>query len=343
MITKSSRTFGLLFCLSFVAAPVCPAQEPQKQIRSALTQLEGGLPALPLSEEERRQRAAEIQAVKDALDAGHLYAALYRLHPVYVELQAQQYVGARAGLKKGPTQAFEQEWRRLGRELDRDRRLFKPAASSRAPAAVQALAESAFSQVAPYHQSGRLYGLNTEIQYGLYYLGRAPGSLSFARLCQASSPDRTQPQLRLRSLQAELSRLEADVLKAYRQADLRTQEPSYIRVNVTLKVATELDRAAMYAGALHKLLEAVMFFASITTQSGDVRDLARLQEEATEAKAKLAGRADHSIGQMYLEIAEGALRQAASGARKEENLKLATIVFGSVLPRYFHILSEGKS
>ena len=343
MFTKPFRTFGLLFCLSFAAAQVCPAQETQKQIRSALTRLESDLPALALSEDEKRQRAVELQAVKDALDAGHLYLALYRLQPVYVELQAQQYLGARVALKKGPTPAFEQEWRRLGRELGRDRRLFKPAANSRAPAAAQALAESAFSQVAPYHQSGRLYGLNTEIQYGLYYLGRAPGSLSFALLCQTSSPARTQPQLRLRSLQAELSRLEADVLKAYRQADLRTQEPSYIRVNVTLKVATELNQAAMYAGALHKLLEAAMFFASITTPSGDVRDLARLQGEAAQVKAKLAGRADHSIGQMYLEMAESALRQAEGGARKEENLKLATVVLGSVLPRYFHIFSEGKS
>ena len=343
MIKQTLRFVGLLVCLLLFSANVCPAQGPEQQIRTTVAQLEDSLPSLNLPEGEKTDRLTELRAVKEAVDGGYLYLALYKLQPIYVELKTQQYAGAKAELKKSGIQAFEQEWRRLGLELNRDKKLFKSAASSRLAAAVQALAESSFSQVAPYHQSGRLYGLNTEIQYGLYYLGRAPSSLAFALFCQKVAAAGALRPIKLPALDEELSRLEAEVLSAYRKADLRTQEPAFIRVNVTLKIATELNQAAMYAGALQKLLEASLLFASITTPAGEAKEAARLPEEGEQWKAKLTGATDHSVGLLYWEMAQNALRLATRGERPEENRKLATILFGTVLPRYFQILAGGKS
>jgi hypothetical protein len=195
--------------------------------------------------------------------------------------------------------------------------------------------ESALTQIQPYYVSGRLYGLNTTINDGLVYLGRSSACVDFALFGQQLRFAETPPPLRLRSLAPELAKFEAEVVRAYSQPGATSQQIPYIRTNVTLKMAQELDKEKRYYGALHQYLAAIRIFTSITLPE-QLPPTDELKAESEKVRARLAeGGIDHSIGLLYWQLAQSSIERAAQGVNEQENLKRATVIFRGVMPRYF--------
>lgn len=165
----------------------CAAQGEREQVAGSITRLEKVLSSLNLPEAEAKRLGADFDESKRALDAGHLFYGLYRLQASWADVQAREYVNARGAIVKEGAEAFESEWKRLGLVLDEKEKRLAGNTVRRSPAAVRALAESALTQVRPYYQSGRLYGLNTTIDNGLYYLGLSQALLDYALCCQSLS------------------------------------------------------------------------------------------------------------------------------------------------------------
>lgn len=339
--TKARACAAALLALACLPA-VARAQQAPEQLLAAVAQLEKTLAALKLPEEEARQRAGELRDVGEQARAGRLRLALYRLQSPWVLTAARAYLGARTGVQGVP--AFEAEWKRLGAEMDeRERRLDAlPAGDSTLLA--RALAEAARGQARPYYQSGRLYGLNTTPGDGLFYLGLAPAHLDFAifsrglRLGPAAGAPRTRP------LDAELARAEAETLEAYRRAEAEAAQANerqqlFNGVNSTLKLAGELNRAGLHAGALHKYLDAALLLGRAVAAPPAADALAGLRGRAAEYEKRLRdGRADHSLGLLYLESAQASL----AGQPDAESLKRAAVIFERVLPAYFDFCCGGK-
>jgi hypothetical protein len=329
-----------LVCLLFPAA--ARAQGAAEQLLTSAAGLEKTLATLKLDADEARQLLAGLRDVGEHARAGRLRLALYRLQQPWALTAARAYLGGKSDVKG--VEAFEAEWKRLGALMDeRERRLASVPADG-SPLVVRALAEAAVQQARPYYQSGRLYGLNTTVPDGLFYLGLAPAHLDFAIFSHGLrlGPHGAAP--RLRSMEPELTRLEAETLEAYRRAEASAgqanqQQPLFNGVNSTLKLAGELNRAGRHAGALHKYLDAMLMLGRAVAAPPAAGELPRLQAQAAVYEKRLRGaEADHSLGLLYLESAQAAL----AGQSDAEALKRAAVIFDKVLPAYLNFCCGDK-
>lgn len=335
-----SKVSAGIFCLLSIP-PAALAQQPADQIIAEINRTKQTAASIKLHEENSRQYLIELETAEQYLKSGYLLTSLYQLQLVQLGLMSDEYRLARSELQKKGIDAFEQDWRKLGTQLaDRERRVsYKQ--SPRLPAAVKAMIESALTQIQPYYVSGRLYALNTTINDGLVYLGRSSACVDFALFGQRLRFTQTPP-LRLRSLAPELTKLEAEVVRAFSQPGATSQQPSYIRTNVTLKMAQELDKEKRYYGALHQYLAASRAFAAITIPEA-LPPISELKSESEKVRARLASsNIDNSIGLLYWQLAQSSIDRAAQGINEQENLKRATVIFRGVMPRYFDYINGVK-
>ena len=327
-------------------ALACPlsarAQTARAEILAATARLEKTLAGLGLPETDVKQRASLIASTRKAAEADHLYLSLYRLQALWVDVMALSYAASKSGVAKAGVEAFEREWQSLGVELtEKEKRL--AAFSGTSPAAVVALVEASLSQVRPYYQSGKLYGLNTTIEQGLYYMGLAPSFLDFALFCQTLRFKEQKRHMDFRALDAELARFEAALLESYRQKDTVENQLLYARTNSTLKIATELNREKRYTGAFQKYLESRMFLGLVGAPPVGAEEVARLTSQVRQMENRLKNAAtDQSLGLFYWEMVVAALNAPAGGQPDAELLKRARVVVDEVLPAYFQYANGDK-
>lgn len=343
--TRRAACAALLLLFPTLAFPaVTKAQTATTMIQAETLRLERLLATLKVSDEDKAMRASALAAIRQNLQTGNLYLALYRLQPLWAELSAQSYAASQAGIEAKGAEAFEQEWQRMKGEIEeKEKRLAAmPAAGS--SAAIEALIESSLTQVRPYHQSGRLYGLNTTIANGLFYLGLAPAYLDFALFCRGLKLYESAKTLKHRPLAPELEKLEASILESYKRMDSSESQPQFIRLNSNLKMAVELEREGRTRGALLKYLETLLFLHLVPAQPQvDAKELTRLVEAARALELRLkSGAEDNSIAQIFFESAGSALDDARRGKTDEERLRRARVLLDKVLPRYFEIVSGDK-
>ncbi len=331
-----------LLLLSLACPLSTKAQTARAEILAATTRLEKTLTELGLPEAEVKQRASVIAATRRAAEADHLYLSLYRLQAIWVDIMAQSYAASKKDVGKAGVEAFEREWQRLGVELtEKEKRL--AASSVKSPSAIVALVEASLSQVRPYYQSGKLYGLNTTLEQGLYYMGLAPGLLDFALFCHSLRFKENKRPVDFRALDAELARFEAALLESYRQKDMVENQLLYARTNSTLKIAAELNREKRYTGAFQKYLESRMFLGLVGAPPVGAQEVARLASQVRQMENRLKNAAtDQSLGLFYWEMVVAALNAPAGGQPDAEQLKRAKVVVDEVLPAYFQYVNGDK-
>lgn len=340
LIKPARSTLALLFI--FLALPeASSAQTAREQMLATVTRLEKRITQLRLPDEERQTRAGEISMVKESLQQGRLHLGLTRLQFLWVEVMTSDYVASKAEIKS--VEAFEKEWQRLGAELEAKEKRLTIAFRANSSALAVALAEASLSQVRPYYQSGRLYGLNTTVASGLYYMGLAPANLEFAIFCRELRFPENRAKMSFRSLQGELGELEALMLESYRSTASTDNQAKYNRLNSTLKMAVELNGEGRFAGALYKYMEACLLFYLLGAPPVDEKELARLGEQARSIENRLKRETmDHTIGQAYLEIAQEALGRGERGGPLKDEARRAAVILDRVMPRYFRITSGDK-
>jgi hypothetical protein len=198
------------------------------------------------------------------------------------------------------------------------------------PALVRALAEAAQPQVKVYYDASLDYGRSTTPESGLYYLGAAQAAQEFVGFLRTLPAHEAAASPRLRTLGPDLDALEGEMLAAYRPPLSIDRHRDFILAHSALKEARELDALGLRYGALLRYLQAAIRFAPLHTPTpapalADLR--ARLDRLAAELGRE---RADHSIGRLFLEVAEADLiEHAQDGAAVN-----AAAVAADVLPRY---------
>jgi len=289
-----------------------------------------------LSESFRKDDAENQQAVAQAARAlreGRLLLALQRTATIRAGLSASAYASG-AGSRVGKDERrFEAEWSRVG-EMLKSRRS-ADAGQSLAdvrPAFLRSLSETALPKTRVYYNSSLDYGQNTAPAQGLYYLGAALASSELVDFYRTlSSPSLPAPYLR--SLRPELDALENSILVAYRPPAAIERHGEFIGLSATLKEARELDDAGLRYGALLRYLQAAQRFSLMepahSTPDGKALP-ARLAERARELSGETV---DHSIGRLFLEIAQEELESAKTGSSA-----VAAAIADDVLPRYFAAL-----
>lgn len=300
------------------------------------------LAGLKMSEAETKPLADAFAEAEEAARRGYVHYALYRLLRARTQVGAFGYRLRRMDVAKQGTEAFEAEWRRVGAELDeKERRLASAARGRREAIAAAALVETLLTEVRPQYEAGRLYGLNTTLDNGLYYFGSAAANLDYALFLRGLELPSEGAAPRSRPLDAQLKRLEAETLAAYRKPGAAAQQQRFNAVNSTLKTAWDLNRERRYAGALLKYLDAARVLGQLAADSADAPAPAALKEKIAAARARLdAKRADHSVALIFWEMARLAVDHAEAGAGDPLEMKRAGVVVEAVLPRYFEYVSE---
>lgn len=319
----------------------CRGQTASDQISSETGRLKQMLGSLGLSEDESKQYEQELGQAETALGAGYVYFGLYKTSRMWTALQPLAFSKSKAEIEKQGVAAFEKEWRRLGVELaQKEKRL---TARPQLAAAALALMDYSLTQVQPYHQSGRLYGLNTTIGNGLYYMGQARTNLDFALFCQGIGLKAKGSAIKLRPLDAELATMEAEIVKAFNRPEAATNQRAYIVAHSVLKIALDLDREKRLAGALHAYLETCRAFYGITATEFDEKEIPEMKSRLDSFRSRLSsGDRDHSIGLIQWERVSFALDRAAEGRIDKDEMKRAAVILNHVLPRYFKFIEGTK-
>jgi hypothetical protein len=327
---------GIAFlALLFLCQSLCVAQTAAAQITAENAHLKQALPTLGLSATDTAAYAQQLKLIDTATQSGNLFQGMYYLQRARVELMTFEYVQSKADVEKQGTAAFENEWRRVGQELAMKERLLATKTNLSLPAAVKAMVESSLTQVQPYYQSSRLYGRNTTIGDGLYYLGVAPANLDFALFCQQLKFEKPKSAPKLGSIETEISALEAAAVKAFQDPDNTEKQRAFIQISSTLKMARELNEEKRFAGALKTYLDALLDFGLVRASAPDAERSAELKKEAAKFRTLFSSSpTDQTIGLIYIEMA-----LAADG---DLGLQRAAVIVEKLLPSYLKSLSEIK-
>jgi hypothetical protein len=139
-----------------------------------------------------------------------------------------------------------------------------------------------------------------------------------------------------------LTKIETAALRTYKSADVSKQQAQFNRLNSTLKVAGELNKASMFEGALLKYLESELLFGSMTTtaENEDLEHLRRRLEET--GKLLMDKKTDHSIGLLFWQMAESSLNPIPKAEPTPAQIKRAVVILNKVIPSYFDYLKEKK-
>ena len=302
------------------------------------TRLKGVLASLKLPDADSETYTGAFSRVERARQSGRLFLSLFLLHPSAAILPAIEYQKAKADVSKGGQEALEREWRRLGGELAEKERRLTASPTRRSPLVVQAMLERALTQVRPHYQSGRLYGQQTTIDAGLFYLGRAKAQLEFALFCRGLDAAASGPAPSLRSLALELEELEREVTQAYRRLGAADQDNTFIRINASLKVAQDLERERRFGGALLQYLEVFRALEAVNSMPADNLAPDALKSLSESFRARLSeGKTDQSVGWLYWQMAQTALESGDAN-----DLKQAAVILHHVAPRYFEYMARLK-
>ncbi len=325
-----------LLSLGICAVALAQAASPSANAAALLAEVQrckGVLVALKLSKDEQQNYDALLARAERAAQAEHVYLSLHILQNVAPVLGGYEFQQAKADIGKAGQAAFDEEWRRVGAVLTlRQRRLAAvPRPPLRLPLFVQAVLERSLTQVQPNYQASPLYGQQTSLEYGLFYLGLAQAQMDFATFCRrlevaaAAAP--------LRSPASALAAMEQAVLDAYRQFDTPAQHSAFIRVNSLLKIAQDLTQERRTSGVWLQTLEARRALTAILVADAENQSAAdlRTQNAAVRARLTQAG-GDQSLGWFYWQMAEAAL--------VTEDLKQANAILRHVLPDYFNALTR---
>jgi hypothetical protein len=271
-------------------------------------------------EDERTAPAARLERARAALDAGRPLLAFYLFEMPWESAKAWAFVKSASAITT--PEAFAKKWTAVGepRPVAGPRR-------TRLPVLVEALASAAEARaVATYHAS-KAYGEDAGVQAGLYYLGDSHAVVQFAAMARSLPwPEPTAALPALRSLTAELNALDAEMTTAYETMS-PANHPAYIVASATLKQARTLNDRGQVAGALLEYLLSTYLFAPLRTPAP-----AREATPALIAQARqtLGTATDHSIAEMFLQLADEGLSAGASQAQRRG----ATSVLDAVLPAY---------
>lgn len=319
------------------------AQTPQEPISTEIARLKKILTALNLSGEDTQAYTKLLDRASATLQSGYFYLGLSYLQEAETNLISLEYLQANSNIEQQGIDSFEKEWQRLGGQLREGEKTLAANRFRQMPVFVKALVEISQNQIQPYYKSGRLFGLNTTIKDGLYYLGLSLANLNFAIYCQQLNLSEPVSKAKALSLEPQLQQTETATVNAFQQADTAAKQQRFIPVNSTLKMAWELNRAGNFSGALFQYLNACQRLGIIEEEEVTAQHFKALKMQSLSMRKRLSSNSiDHSIGLFYWQKAQRALQYDTADKSDGETLKQAAVIMEQVLPRYFKYMAGVK-
>ncbi|MBK7642942.1 MAG: hypothetical protein IPJ19_07810 [Planctomycetes bacterium] len=320
-----------LLAAGFAPAPDRLAEEVQRCVALAADKQTSE----EFSSSVRSSSVAPLQQVEADLAAGRRFAALHRFASLRINLEGVRYVDGLAADKRDE-EAFEAEWKSVGERLARHG---SRAAQLRgiANAALRAEAEATLPQAGILREASLEYARSTEPKFGLFYLGSALAADDFVDLCASLDVHSDKRPPSLRSVRAEIDALQQELLAAYKPPLSVERHSAFIGASSALKEARALDAQGRPYGALLRMLTAAARCEMLLDSSPapTTEGLAYLiDSNATRIEA---GDVDHSIAQVFLELA-----RAEVAAAPGTSPPIAVAIAKRSLPLYFRALRPAE-
>jgi hypothetical protein len=277
-----------------------------------------------------------LHQIEADLLGGRRLAALHRLVVQQINLGGAAYLDG-LGAEQRDEAGFEKEWARVGALLAKSAP-HQEALAALKVAALRAEAEANWPMASIMREAGLEYGRNTEVKFGLFYLGSALGARDFVELCSALDAPAGKQAPPLRSIRAELDALQAQLLAVYRPPVSVDRHAEFIGASSALKEARALDAAGQRHGAMLRYLTACARSAPLvdSAPAPSAEELVKLLDGF--GKRIDGGAVDHSIAQVFLEYARSEIA-AAPGTSPQVAVSIAK----HSLPRYFAALEPAPA
>ncbi len=276
-----------------------------------------GQVASSVPEAQRAAPAARLDRAQAALDRGSRYLAFYLLESPYEAAGAFAFANA-SGVKTSDD--FAKAWTAAGDPAARS-----AAAAGARPAIVDAIADAAEGRAPATYQASRPYAADAGLDAGLYYLGESRALTSFAAFARSLAWPAAGRRPPFRSIAPELAALDAAMTARYETMD-RAEHPSYIAASAALKQARTLDAGGRFEAALLEYLLSRYLFAPL----GGPASADATAERVAAARASLVRGVDHSIAELFLQLADEGVSGSVPAQRRG-----AAAVMDDVLPAYF--------
>jgi hypothetical protein len=322
-----------------LTTPFCFGQDVAKQISATTAELEKQLNTLQVSPELKQRCTADIASARGDLKLGYTQLGLYTIRTCQSELTALTFANKNDS-------AFQDEALKLSSQIaDQVKKQPQPSEKSsqkQPPALIAALSELSRAEANANYQSAQTLAQNKNIGAASSSLGRAKANIDYVFFVRSLHFPEPKTPFILRSIAPELTKFEASALRTFKSADARRQQTEYTGLASSLKVATALNEASAFAGALLKYLEAQLEFGLIIT-TAENEDLIHLQLRSEEVgKMLMEKKTDHSIALLFWQIAETNLKPASGEAPTQAQLRNAVVILNKVLPSYFDYLKEKR-
>lgn len=281
-----------------------------------------------------------VMKSEKALAAGRRLYALHLLATARAILSAEKYIAELPPDSLKQLSKLEDEWRRTGSILQPVLKRTDRPKFDGLPIAVQAICETAYSEIQPFYEASLEYGKSTEPDSGLFYLGSALGQYDFTRFCVTLSDRSASQPVNFPALFSEVDEFEDQVLLAYKPPASIDSHPIFIRTSAMIKQSRELYDAGLYNGALYRYLDARLRFARITFAARSMTaEEANAQANAVLKKLDQDTK-DNSIARLFVEMA---VTEVADTSPDSKGGETARAVFEDVLPHYFLALQPAPT
>src|SRR4051812_23866720 len=295
------------------------AQAPPSDIASTLARTRADVSA-SVPSEQQDAFTARLDRAESSAKAGRGYLALYLVESPFEAASAFAFARS-AGVTT--LDAFVATWTSLGAPAR------QPPPRGARPAIVDALASVAEGRAAATYRASRPYAQDSGVDAGLYYLGESRALVAFAAHARTLGWPTPPPRPALRSIAREIAALDAEMTAKY-ETMARTEHPTYISASAALKQARSLDEAREYPGALFEYLLSRYLFAAVRGPAAREATTERIAE----ARQGLGTTVDHSIADLFLQLADEGVSGNVPAQRRG-----AAAALDDVLPAYVAALA----
>jgi hypothetical protein len=339
MSQHAFKTAIVLFSLGALPSQARSALESLALEAARAKQVVTKLPESVVGAEERRSLEQQQATVEELLRANRTHAALHVLLRLSRYVDAQGFRALHAADIKQGLDALERDWAANGIERRGQAAAYERPAGGGAFAAARALSESAYYESRIVYEASKLYGTQVGADAGYFYLGESRALMDYALFCRGLGAPTARRPPELRPLAPFLATLETELLEAYGRDTATPEHAAFARANGSLKLARELLGERSRLGALYQYLLAELALG--LAGAAEAPDAAKLRERAESLERRLAGsKADHSLGQAFVELARSGLERAQGAADPKPLLQNARVLLERVLPAYLDVAGE---
>jgi hypothetical protein len=311
---RIANVSSVLFVLAHVVAtaqnPPAPATAVQREIARVRSQVQASG-----AEDQRAALLQRLDRADSALKAQHAYLALYLLEAPYEGAGASAF--ATSADVHSPAD-FVRKWTALGAPKPH-RQTARPV-----PAGVDALAEAAEDRGRATYQASRPYAEDSGTDAGLYYLGESYAAMSYAAFVRSATWPNAGRRPPFRRIAPEIAAFDREITTTYEKM-ARADHPTYIRASAALKQARSLDDHGAREGALFQYLLSRYLFAPLRGAA----NADATPERIAVARATLPAGEDHSIAELFLQLADEGAASTNADLRRG-----AAAVIEDLIPAY---------